>query len=66
MELAQQRWSVNHFCDLHPETWTQLFDRYRIGEILEAIKRCGKMDDWRPERHYQRLVEMLERVAPHQ
>lgn len=64
LELAKVRWAQNHNCDLHPDTWQQLFETYQPGVILEAIKRTKQMSDPRPEVHYARLCIMLERLTP--
>jgi hypothetical protein len=62
--LAKARWAAVPFhFDLSDETWQQLAEQYRTGEILQAIKLMKGTADPRPERVYARFVQMIERIS---
>jgi len=61
--LAQQRWSAFNDFDLSIETWENLFAQYPPGAILEAIRTCKHTRDSRPEKRYQRFLQMVDRLS---
>ena len=61
--LAQQRWAALNDFDLSIETWESLFSKYKPGDILEAVRTCKHTRDYRPEKRYQRFLQILEKFS---
>ena len=61
--LAKTRWAALHPFDLSEESWQQVFEEHRPGDILQAIKRTSATRDTRPEKIYAALLLFLERLV---
>jgi hypothetical protein len=64
VELAKQRWALAHPFDLEDATWEEVFNQYRPGEILQAIRLSALTVSTDPairfevfERHLKKLAE---------
>jgi len=55
--LAKVRFAQIHPFDLDDATWKQLFEQYRPGDILEAIRRTPR--DKEAERVYSSLLHLI-------
>lgn len=61
--LAEERWNTRFPFSLAPETWTQVFQKARPGEILLAIQKMHDTRDTRPEKIFQRFNNLLAQIT---
>ena len=63
LALAKARWAQLFAFDLDDQTWLALFQAHRPGEILQAVTLLRGTRDLRPERVYERFLQLIDRVT---